>query len=183
MLPLFHQDENFQIGLDLVYTLCLVPIDHVQQAWDTVVLPFFEEHFVDNVEVDLFLAYVESTWIGKRRTRGARNKPRFDISIWNIHLNVMEERTTTNNAIESWNARWNQSIGTNYNIWRVINKFKTEDSLARTKLREAVSGRDIEPNPARKNRRTERLSGLKTALQRFDADNLKEFLFALRGDA
>ena len=90
-----------------------------------------------------------------------------------------KRRTATNNAIESWN----QSIGTNYNIWRVINKIKTEDSLARSKLGEAVSGGDTEPNPARKNRRTERLSGLKTALQRFDADNLKKFLFALRGYA
>ena len=65
----------------------------------------------------------------------------------------------------------------------MINKFKTEDSLARTKLQEAVSGRDTEPNPARKARREERLSGLKTALQRFDVNNLKEFLFALRDDA
>ena len=65
----------------------------------------------------------------------------------------------------------------------MINKFKTEDSLARTKLQEAVSGKDTEPNPARKDRRTARLSGLKTALQRFNVENMKEFLFALRDDA
>ena len=31
-LSLFHEDGNFQVGLDLVYTLCFVPKDYVIQA-------------------------------------------------------------------------------------------------------------------------------------------------------
>ena len=100
--------------------------------------PYFEQKFDDKVEVDLFPAYFESTWIGAKRTRGNRSNPRFSIDMWSIY--ITNDCRTTNNAVESYNARWNQSIGTNFNLWNVIKEFKAEDSLARTKLQELVYG-------------------------------------------
>ena len=124
--------------------------------------------------------YVESTWIGKKRTRGNRATPRFPISMWNIHANIVENRPTTNNAVESFNARWNQSIGTNCNVWRVIEKFKTEDSLARAKLEELVTGRNNDSHPSRSNERKLRLDRIRGALTNFDPMYLKEFVFGMR---
>ena len=90
------------------------------------------------MEVFTFLVYVEATWIGRRRTCSNRSAPRFPHSMWNINSNIVEDRPTTNNAVESFNGCWNQSIGTSFNIWTVISKFKTEDKLARTKLQKMV---------------------------------------------
>ena len=183
-LSLFHNNDKFQIGIDLVYTLCYVPVDYIIQAWEDVIMPFFEKNFEDeHVEVFTFLTYVEATWIGRRRTRGNRSAPRFQHSMWNINSNIVEDRPTTNNAVESFNGRWNQSIGTSFNIWTVISKFKTEDSLARTKLQEMVTARRSDEHPARMEAKACRLKKLKDALENFDPDCLKEFMFGLRDNA
>ena len=53
---------------------------------------------------------------------------------------VYNDFQTTNSAVESWNARWNNSLGTNHNIYCVINGFMNEDALARTKFQSAAAG-------------------------------------------
>ena len=146
-------------------------------------MPFFEKHFDDdNAEVFSFLTYLESTWIGRKRTRGNRSAPRFPLSMWNIHSNIVADRPTTNNAVESFNGRWNQSIGTSFNIWKVVSKFKTEDSLARTKLQEMVTARRSGEHPGRAEAKACKERRLKEALTNFDPDCIKEFLFGLRED-
>ncbi len=47
---------------------------------------------------------------------------------------------TTNNAVQAWNSTWNKSVGTNHNVLRVINNFKPEDSMARTKFLQVEAG-------------------------------------------
>ena len=128
----------------------------------------------------MFLAYFESTWIGAKRTRGNRSNPRFSIDMWSIYSNITNDRRTTNNAVESYNARWNQSIGTNFNIWNVIKKFKAEDSLARTKLQELVTGVRRDSNPSQLDERKAKYRRLRDALQNFDESNISEFLYGLR---
>ena len=58
-----------------------------------------------------------------------------------------EEKIPT--SVESWNARWNRSMGTNHNVARIIKGFMNEDSLARAKLQEIVSGRESSANSSR----------------------------------
>ena len=62
-------------------------------------------------------------------------------------------------------------------------KFKTEDSLARTKLQELVTVRRADLNQSRTERRSARMANLKTALQTFNPNFIKEFMFGLREDA
>ena len=96
------------------------------------------------------ITYCENTYIGKPNTRtGTRKNPRFQISMWNIYDRILADEPTTNIAVESWNARWNIAHRANHNVLRVINGFKIEDSLARTKFQEQVAGRAVNPNPAR----------------------------------
>ena len=183
-LHLFHENENFQIGLDLIYTLCLVPPADVEYAWETVVQPYFDDNFTDDQGVIDFLCYVENTYIGKPiRQQDARRQPMYSVEMWNIFNRILEDKATTNNPVESWNSRWNRSMGTNHNIWRVIQGFKTEDSLARQKLAEMVTGQNTEPNPSRADRRSARLQQLRTALGQYDRNTIKEFMFGLRDDA
>ena len=128
----------------------MVPPADVSLAWEEVVEPYFEQQHPDNREVDAFLTYCENTYIGKPNKRtGTRKNPRFQIFMWNIYDRILADEPTTNNAVESWNARWNNAHRANHNVLRVINGFKIEDSLARTKFQEQVAGRAVNPNPAR----------------------------------
>ena len=47
-LPLFHENKQFQILLDLVYTLCMVPPEEVVHAFESVVEPYLEDHLADS---------------------------------------------------------------------------------------------------------------------------------------
>ena len=182
-LSLFHENEQFQIGLDLIYQLCMVPAADVVLAWETVILGFFEEHFPDNETVDGFLLYIERTYDGKMNQRtNSRRQPMFPHEMFSIYDRVVQERGTTNNGLESWNARWNNSMGTNHNIWRVISGFKNEDALAKSKHQEMLAGRCVEQNPSRKDRQSARMRMLKSAMDGYNRDNIKEYMYGLRED-
>ena len=157
-LKLFHENEHFQVGLDLIYTLSMVPPADMSLAWEDVVEPYFEEHLPDRPEVEEYLTYCENTYVGKLNGRtGTRKNPRFPVAMWNIHERILSDEPTTNNAVESWNARWNNAHRANHNVLRVIKGFKTEDALARTKFQEHITGRANNPNPGRTDRRSGRL--------------------------
>ena len=91
----------------MIFTLCLVPPTDVVFAWESVVKPHFDEHFDESLEVDEFLDYFERTYIVKPGARGRKN-PMFPISMWNIVERTLSDQASTNNAVESWNARWNR---------------------------------------------------------------------------
>ena len=100
--------------------------------------------------------------------------------MWNLYDRIVSGKQCTNNSVESWNARWTRTIGTNHNLYRVINAFKKEDSLARQKFHEIISGHISEPNPSRKDRKTCQMRQLKEALIHYNKENLKEFMFGIR---
>ena len=191
-LQLFNSNEQFQVGLDLVYVLCYVPPQDVVHAYETIVVPYFEEHFpapdadaAEDVEdwsqeVASFLSYLERTYIGKLNRNSIRSSPYFSISMWNLYDRLMADKPCTNNSVESWNARWTSTLGTNHNVFRVITAFKNEDSLARQKFHELMSGRTAEANPNRKDRISARINQLKHAMQSYDRDNIKDYMFGLR---
>ena len=147
--------------------------------------PYHEDNLADHDEYEAvleFMSYVENAYIGKVNRRGERRPPMFAITMWSIYNAILEENNTTNNGVESWNGRWNNTIGTNHNLWRIISRFKKEDSLARTKLQEVVAGRCTGPNPSRSGRRSLRQKGLKVSLRNYNQATCKEFMFGLRGD-
>ena len=112
-----NTSEQFQTGLDLIYCLDMVPIEDVTLAWDQVILPFFEENFVEDEDVESFIGYVEKAYIGRLNHRtGQRKKPMFPAETWNIHQRILNDQPTTNNSVEAWNSRWNHTLGTGHNI-------------------------------------------------------------------
>lgn len=181
-LPLFHDSESFQIGLDLIYQLCMVPAEDIVMAFENVILPFFEENYAEeDEEVQDFLQYVERTYIGKLNPRTLkRTAPPFPHSMVSIHERIKLDMDTTNNAVENWNGRWNRTVGTNHNLWRIINAFKQEDALARQLHQDLVGGRLQERNPGRKERMTSRQKELKRSIESYAKENLKEFMFMMR---
>ncbi len=169
------------MGVELIYSLSLLPTTDVVQGFETVVLPFFENECPKKAVVDDFLAYIERTYIGKKSSDNERGNPLFPLSMWNIRQRILSDMQTTTNGVESWHSRWANSLGTNHSIYSVIRWFMNEDALARSKFQEAVTGRATNPNPLRKGRRSERLEMLKLSLQGYKPENIKEFLFGNRG--
>ena len=157
-LPLYNDEEAFQVGVELIYSLSLLPTTDVVEGYDTVVLPFFEKEYAENASVDDFLGYIERTYIGKKRSDNGRGNPLFPLSMWNTTERILSDRQTTTNAVESWHSRWANSLGTNHSIYSVIRGFMNEDSLARSKFQEVVAGRATNPNPSRKDRWSDKLS-------------------------
>ena len=96
------------VGVEFIYLLGLLPIQNVAQAFDDVVVGFFDEHFHNSEEMDNFVHYVERTYMEKQLRRGGRGRPIFPIEMWSNRESVLGDQQTTNNAVKSWNARWNK---------------------------------------------------------------------------
>ena len=71
-------------------------------------------------------------------------------------------------------------MGTNHNVARVIKGFNNEDSLARAKFHEFVSGGQQSSNPWREARKSYNHDNLVKALEQFTPKNLKDFLYGIR---
>ena len=82
--------------------------------------------------------------------------------------------------IQQFHARKNRFMGTNQNVARVIKGFMNEDSLARAKFHEFVSGEKQSSNPSRDARKSYNHDNLVRALEQFDPENLKDFLYGMR---
>jgi len=104
------------------------------------VVPFFEEAIeplIDDLPEDFpdvahdYFEYVIRTYIGRRAGRSvARRRPMFKPELWSSFEDVIADLPTTNNALESFNARWNSSRLLSDNIWSVMTGFQREDALA-----------------------------------------------------
>ena len=101
-------------------------------------------------------------------------------SMWNVYERVLNDEPTTNNTIESWNAKWNNAHRANHNVARVVTGFKTEDALAQSKLQQQVAGTLTNPNPGRSDKRAMRLEQLKMAMSNYQRSNIKDYMFGLR---
>ena len=91
-LPLFYEDEHFAVVLDLLYTICMVPVENVVEAFDNIAIPFFWNHFPNSEKIDDFLNYVERTYIGRKLRGGERGNPLFSIEMWNIGEQVLQDK-------------------------------------------------------------------------------------------
>ncbi len=83
-LSLYHGDEAFQVGLELVYTMDKLPVNEVIVGWEQVVLPHFQANFgEDNESVNAFLAYVERNYVLRINARTGESTPAtFPPAIW-----------------------------------------------------------------------------------------------------
>ena len=56
-LHLYNSGEAFQVGVELMYSLSLLP---TTEGYETVVLPHFEKEYPDDCAVEDFLSYFET---------------------------------------------------------------------------------------------------------------------------
>ena len=82
---LYNESEDFQVGLDLIYALCLVPVEDSIRAWEEVVEVFFEQKDFgeDSAAVEDFTSYVERIYIGAVNPRTGIRK-----AVHNSYINI-----------------------------------------------------------------------------------------------
>ena len=136
-LTLYNDDVEFQQLVAMIYCLPFVPPDAVVDTYDSVVKPYFDEHFnvwaENDYEVETldFMNYFERTFIGQL-TRTGRRAALFKVDNWNHYNEVInDDFVTTNNGLESYNSSWTPCIPRNASVWSVIESFQKEDSLSK----------------------------------------------------
>ena len=76
-------------------------------------------------------AYVRATWV----QRGCRFSP----ITWNVHKREMDRRS--NNAVESYNNRWNRLIGNRHpSLWTFIRILKDEQRIHERRVEQMYNG-------------------------------------------
>ena len=68
-----------------------------------------------------------------------------------MYLEILgEDPVVANNGLESWNRTWNQEMGTNPNMWKIVQGFVNQESENKRILVSNAAGRDMNTNTGRK---------------------------------
>lgn len=89
----YTNDENFALKIRLLIALAFVPVDNVIEAYAQLIETefFSEDNQSEHTEaIQNLLAYFQSTYIYRISIRnGNRQKPLYDIGIWNVYENTL----------------------------------------------------------------------------------------------
>ena len=105
----------------------------------------------------------------------------FKTDMWTVFDEVLHECPTMNNALESWNGRFNATKLPCNNIWNLITALQGEDSLAYERYLQELSkviNPDLSPEEGRKRKvkHREKMAKLKNIAERIDEVDATEYL-------
>jgi hypothetical protein len=146
LMVFYNTNIQMQQLVRLIWALVYVPSDYIILAWETVILGKVKD-VINNMEEDYnheleaFIKYVDSTWIGERNARTQqRKKPSYPHEQWNKFKEVVTGEAKTNNVVEGFNNGFASSLPARATDWIIIDRFKMEESLAKTTLHQAAVG-------------------------------------------
>ena len=180
----YNKCPEFQTLVRLVWALALVPCDQIVNVWENYIVPKvreFQPSFEDYLdEIDNFLIYVESTWIGALNPRtGIRKRPTFSHSMWNKHTTVMDDGFSTTNSCEGYNKAFGLSVNSRSGLWSVISQLQTEEVDCMKKVAESMRGpqnNDATASTSRNNARDARRAELKSIVSNYNNVNREVFM-------
>ena len=77
-------------------------------------------------------------------------QPLFDLALWNMYDQTIEDLLRTNNAVEGWHRRFQANVGAYHpNFWKFIDILKREQSLNHVNISQARAGHQPEPQRRR----------------------------------
>ncbi|XP_034934842.1 uncharacterized protein [Chelonus insularis] len=123
---LYNNDIIFATNIHLLTALAFIPSRDVIEGYEWIVSTDYYDRHSDIL--DEFLNYFETTWIGKtRHNKKKREKPKFDIKLWNAYRAVTEDLLRSNNPIEGWHNSLNRRVATSHaSIPQFLNALKNE---------------------------------------------------------
>lgn len=134
MASVYRDDENVRNHVRKLMALPLVPLDHIEQAFDSI-----ESQAPDSIKS--LIKYFDGYWMSKVKW-----------SLWN----VSDVEMKTNNIVEGkwvlkmyhcyfprlgWNHRFNRLVSKYHpNIWHLIACLKREEMAVRQRVLKAMTG-------------------------------------------
>ena len=181
IVDLFNQSQEFQLFLNMVYSLAYVKPDDIVEVYDTVILEYLEENadlWPDwSDEIQQFVAYMDRTWIGNPplTRNGRRRNPLFSFDLWNKWSEVQGNLPITNNSNEAYNNQWNRTTEANATMWTIIYNFQREDALSRKTVLDSMTDANSE-NYAVKERQKDRRFRIKNMASMYNEYPIKSYI-------
>ena len=98
------------------------------------------------LDAQAVIDYFEDTYIGRLRPGGHRRAPLFDMELWNMYNQTIDDLPRTNNAVEGWHRSFQANVGAYHpNFWRFIDILKREQNLTQVNIAQARAGHPAEP--------------------------------------
>ena len=137
-------DEDVSLSVRMLAALAFVPEDQVIKAFEAIQ----EEMSEMSEELQSVVDYFEDTYIGRLR-QNRREKPTFELKIWNVYNRINSHLPRTNNASEGLNRKMQSAMSCHHpNIWKFLNITRREQSLNNVQIEELIGGHI--PQPQRK---------------------------------
>ena len=121
--PISNKLRNFAHKVRMLAALAFVPEADVIDAFEAV-----SEDFP--LDAQAVIDYFEDTYIGRLRPGGHRRAPLFDMELWNMYNQTIDDLPRTNNAVEGWHRSFQANVGAYHpNFWRFIDILKREQKI------------------------------------------------------
>ena len=100
------------------------------------VINAFEAVFEDfPLDAQAVIDYSEDTYIGGLRPGGHRRIQLFELGLWNMYNQTLNDLSRTNNAVEGWHHSFQANVGTCHpNFWKFIDILKREQNLTQVNI-------------------------------------------------
>ena len=163
-------DEDFAHKVRMLAALAFVPEADVIDAFEAV-----SEDFP--LDAQAVIDYFEDTYIGRLRPGGHRRAPLFDMELWNMYNQTIDDLPRTNNAVEGCHRSFQANVGAYHpNFWRFINILKREQNLTQVNIAQARAGHPAEPQRRRYQDSNQRI---KNIVQDYPNRNIMQYLRGL----
>ena len=120
----YQVDEDFRLRVKTLSALAFLPLEEIVEGYELI-----EQRFPDDEQE--FLAYFESTYIGRRIPAG-RRRPLFEHHLWSVEHRMTLGSLRTNNAIESFHRAFAQGIAQQDHppVYRFLESLQLQQNIA-----------------------------------------------------
>ncbi|GAB0098328.1 hypothetical protein DMENIID0001_140470 [Sergentomyia squamirostris] len=108
LLKKYKGDLDFVMLYNVLREHAFVPVNNVVAAYEDVLQEFYKDK---SRAVADFLDYFEITWTLDNRRSRTRDKPRFDLTLWNCQESVLNGMSKANNSVEGWHNGFAKMVG------------------------------------------------------------------------
>ena len=135
----YKDDEDFAHKVRMLTALAFVPEPDVINVFEAV-----SEDFPLNAQE--VIDYFEDTYIRRLRPGCHRRLPLFELGLWNMYNQTLNDLPRTNNTVKGWHRSFQANVGAYHpNFWKFIDILKHEQNLTQVNISQARASHRLEP--------------------------------------
>ena len=166
----YKDDEDFAHNVRMLAALAFVPEPDVISAFEAVSedFPFDAQTVID---------YFEDTYIGRLCPGCYRRVSLFELGLWNMYNQTLDDLPRTNNAVEGWHRSFQANVGAYHpNFWKFIDILKHEQNLTQVNIAQARASHQPEPQCRRY---LDSIQKIKNIIQDYHNCDIMQYLWGL----